>query len=85
MDVVSLLNKMRQPLENLEIEVEGTRAEDMVPAVFTDIHLKFILTGNLDEKKVEKAIGMSVDQYCSVGRMIENKATIKWSYSIKAQ
>lgn len=85
MDVVSLLNKMRQPLEDLEIEVEGTRAEDMVPAVFTNIHLKFILTGNLDEKKVEKAIGMSVDQYCSVGRMIENKANIKWSYSIKAQ
>lgn len=82
MDVVSLLNKMRQPLEGLEIDVEGTRDEKNIPAVFTHIHLKFSLTGNLNENKVKKAIGMSVDQYCSVARMIENKASIEWSYLI---
>lgn len=85
MDVVSLLNKMRQPLEGLEIEVDGIRDEENIPAVFTHIHLKFILTGNLDENKVKKAIGMSVDKYCSVARMLENKATIEWSYSIHPQ
>lgn len=85
MDVVSLLNKMRQPLEGLEIEVNGTRDEEKIPAIFTHIHLKFNLTGNLDEKKVKKAISMSVDQYCSVARMLENKATIEWSFFIKAR
>lgn len=85
MDVVSLLNKMRQPLEGLEIEVDGTRDEKQVPAIFTHIHLKFSLIGNLDEKKVKKAISMSVDQYCSVARMLESKATIEWSFSIKAR
>jgi uncharacterized OsmC-like protein len=84
MDVVSLLKKMRQPLEDLTIEVDGTRDEKNIPAIFTHIHLKFNLTGNLDENKVKKAIGMSVDQYCSVARMLENKATIEWSYSIQS-
>ncbi len=82
-DVVSLLKKMRQPPEDVRVEVSGERALDEVPAVFKKIHMHFILKGNLDEAKVAKAIGMSVDKYCSVARMLEKTAEITWSYEIE--
>jgi putative redox protein len=81
-DIVSLLKKMRQDLDDLTLEVNGERAENSVPAVFEKIHLHFILKGNLDESKVIKAIQMSVEKYCSVAKMIENTAKISWSYQI---
>lgn len=81
-DVVSLLKKMRQNLKDLKIEIEGKRSEDKIPAVFEKIQIHFILSGNLDEKKVEKVIQMSVEKYCSVAKMIENTAEITWSYKI---
>ncbi len=82
MDVVSILKKMRQPLEDLRVEVTGERSTEEVPAVFKKIHLHFILTGDLNEEKVAKAIGMSVEKYCSVARMLEKTAEVSWGFKI---
>jgi putative redox protein len=82
-DVVVLLKKMRQPLEDLQLEVDGQRAVDEIPAVFRKIHMKFLLGGELDEEKVKKAISMSVEKYCSVAKMLEKTAEITWEYQIK--
>jgi putative redox protein len=81
-DVVVLLKKMRQPLEELQVEVDGQRALDEIPAVFRKIHLKFVLGGSLDEEKVKKAITLSVEKYCSVAKMLEKTAEITWEYQI---
>lgn len=81
-DVVSLLKKMRQPLEDMRVEVNGERV-DAVPAVFEKIHLRFFLKGELDEEKAKKAIGMSVEKYCSVAKMLDKTAEITWSYVIE--
>ena len=83
MDVVSLLTKMRQTLDDIRVEVNGERDTNEVPPVFKKIHLKFFLKGNLDEEKVTKAISKSVDKYCSVARMLEGKAEISWDYEIE--
>ncbi len=82
-DVVSLLKKMRQPLDDIRVEVNGQRATDEVPPVFKKIHLMFFLKGKLDEEKVAKAIGMSVEKYCSVARMLEKTAEITWEVEIE--
>ncbi len=82
-DVVSLLKKMRQPLEDMRVEVNGERDTGEVPAVFKKIHLTFFLKGDLDEAKVAKAIGMSVEKYCSVAKMLEGTAEISWDYVIE--
>ena len=84
-DVVSLLKKMRQPLQDIQIEVNGERGVDEVPAVFRKIHLHYILTGALDENSAEKAIRLSTEKYCSVGAMLSKTAEITWSFEIKAQ
>ena len=82
MDVVSLLEKMRQPLEDMRVEVNGQRV-DAVPAVFDKIHLQFFLKGDLDEEKARKAISMSVEKYCSVARMLDKTADISWGMEIE--
>jgi putative redox protein len=65
MDVVHILRRQKEPLEDLRIEVEGTRA-DAVPAVFTAIHLRFTATGAVSERKLQRAVALSVEKYCSV-------------------
>jgi putative redox protein len=65
MDVVSILVKMRQPLESFSVEVSGERAEEH-PKRFTSLEVVYRLKGDLDERKVERAISLSEERYCSV-------------------
>ena len=80
-DVVTLLKKMRQPLEDIQIKVKADRVDD-VPAVFSAIHIHYILTGDLDRDKAEKAVTLSVEKYCSVSKMLEKAATISHSWEL---
>lgn len=80
-DIVMILKKMRQPLENIEVEVEAERREE-IPRTFTKINLHYRLQGELKEKKVEQAINSSLDKYCSVSKMIEKSADISSTYEI---
>lgn len=69
-DVVSILKKSRQAISDVRCEVSARRA-DSVPAVFTDIHLHFIITGeDIKESQVAKAIELSADKYCSASKML---------------
>ncbi|MEM1434290.1 MAG: OsmC family protein [Pseudomonadota bacterium] len=64
-DVVTILGKSRQEVTRCDIEASATRA-DGVPAVFETIHFRFRLRGhNLDASKVERAIRLSAEKYCS--------------------
>ncbi len=80
MDVLSILQKQKQNPESFEVEVDGKREEGKVPAVFTDIHVRFKFTGNLERPKIERAIELSLGTYCSVSRMLEKTAKITSSY-----
>jgi putative redox protein len=83
-DIILLLKKQRQQLEHIEVEVEGKRREGQIPAVFTDIHLHYILHGDLDPKKAERACRISVEELCSVSKMIEKTVNITWEFSIRS-
>jgi putative redox protein len=65
MDVVSILVKMRQPLEAFRVEVRGEKAEEH-PKRFTSLEVVYHLKGALDEQKVRRAIELSETKYCSV-------------------
>ena len=81
-DVVTTLKKMRQDLSHLETKINAERATDH-PKVFTDIHIHFILKGqNLDEKKVDKAITLSAEKYCSASIMLGEMATITHDFEV---
>ena len=81
-DVVTTLKKMRQELIHCETKVNAKRADDH-PKVFTDIHIQFIIKGNaLDSKKVEKAIKLSAEKYCSASIMLGKTASITHAFEI---
>ena len=82
-DVVMILNRQRQNVTNLYIDVDGTNAPDP-PYQFTDIHLHYQLEGeNLDPKKVAKAIQLSEERYCSVAATVRGVAKLTHSYELK--
>lgn len=81
MDVWNIMIKKRQKLKNLEIEVEGKR-RDTYPRVFTEIKLKYIFYGDVDEKTCEKSIKLSMEKYCSISNMLKNAVDIKTSFEI---
>ena len=81
-DVVTTLKKMRQELTHCETKVNAERADDH-PKVFTDIHIQFLVKGNdLDSKKVEKAITLSAEKYCSASIMLGKTASISHDFEI---
>ena len=82
-DVVSILEKARQNVKNVEVDIDAERAET-VPKVFTKIHLTFIVTGtDVSANHVERAVRLSADKYCSVAKMLESSVEISHSFEIK--
>jgi putative redox protein len=81
-DVISILQKQRQEITDYHVTIEAEREKDKIPALFTTVHLHFALKGNLDKEKVERAIALSVDKYCSVVKIMEKTAIITHSFSI---
>jgi len=81
-DVVSILKKSRQPIVDCEVEIDSDRAEE-IPKVFTRIHIHFIISGNsLDPVKVEKAVNLSADKYCSASKMLGKTAEMTHDFEI---
>lgn len=75
-DVVGILEKMRQELKTLRIEVIGEQVEDN-PKYFKSIKITYLLSGsNLDRAKVEQAITLSQEKYCSVRATLSDKCVI---------
>ena len=75
-DVVGILRKKREPFTGLEVSAEGERAEGY-PAVYTEIKLKYRVTGKVSRKAMEDAVRLSKEKYCSVSAMLEKTAKIK--------
>lgn len=70
-DVVSILSKSRQDVVDCTVRIDAARA-DAVPAVFTRIHLHFVVSGrHLKESAVKRAVEMSAEKYCSASIMLE--------------
>jgi putative redox protein len=80
-DVVSILKKMRQDIVDVRVEAQAERASED-PKVFTSIHLVYKVSGRgLDAAKVEQAVKLSKDKYCSATIMLG--ATAKVSFEIQ--
>ena len=79
-DLISILKKQRQDIQDISVSVEADRAE-AVPAVFTAIRMTFNLKGTIDPAKAEKAAELAVKKYCSVHDMLA-AGGVKISYTI---
>ncbi|WP_422474448.1 OsmC family protein [Endozoicomonas sp. ALB032] len=81
-DVIGILKKARQKVVDCHVDIQAERA-DSVPAVFTKIHLNFVVKGTaVKESHVERAIELSADKYCSVARML-GKGDVEITHSFE--
>lgn len=81
-DVVMMLQKQKQDIKDVQIEIESERSED-IPKVYTKIHVHFKVIGtDLNPKKVERAVNLSAEKYCSVSKMLEKSAEMSHDFEI---
>ena len=82
-DVVHILKKGREPVTDCVVEISSERAPTD-PKVFNAIHFHFIVSGNsLNAAKVERAIKLSAEVYCSASAMLAKTARVTHDFEIR--
>jgi len=82
-DVVTILEKARTPVESFRIELSGHRSEAH-PRVFTKIQLTYVVKGQgIKPAALERAIQLSEEKYCSVTAMVRDVARLSSTYRIE--
>ena len=82
-DIVDILRKERQQIDDVEIIVTGQRVKEP-PRMYSEIHVEYKIRGrDVSEKAVQRAIQLSEEKYCSVEAMLKAKAKVSSSYVIQ--
>ncbi|PST82237.1 osmotically inducible protein OsmC [Pedobacter yulinensis] len=81
-DMVNVLTKQKEDLQDIRIRITASRREDEVPAIFDEIDIRFELKGPLNPQKVERALALTFEKYCSVSNILQRSAKINFSYAI---
>jgi putative redox protein len=76
-DVVKILRQQKEPLEHLAIDIEGVRA-DATPSPFLRMKVVFLAKGAVDDKKLQRAVSLSVEKYCSVRATLGSGVAVTW-------
>jgi putative redox protein len=80
-DMVNILTKQKEELKDIQINIQATRRNEE-PAIFDVININFDLFGPLNEQKVQRAINLTFEKYCSVSNILSRSAEINFSYTI---
>ena len=81
-DIVDIMQKMRQDLTSLEVVIKAERVKDF-PRVFTKADLEFVASGEgLTETNLQRAVALSMEKYCSVAAILR-KSGCEITYSHK--
>ena len=82
-DVVMILKKQKETIEQFEMVISGERAVGKEPALWETVNVVFKLKGSMSKEKAEKACALSMDKYCSVAATLRAAgAVITWSVEI---
>ena len=84
MDVLSILQKKREPIQGLEVTVQGVRCQEH-PRIYTDIEIVYHVRGNVNPNAVARAIQLSETKYCGVSAMLGTRAKIETRFEIDAK
>ena len=81
-DVVMILQKMRESITRLEVEISGERREEH-PRIYRKVHIHYRIHGDVSEEKAKRAIELSQDRYCSASAHVKlSGAELTYSYEI---
>jgi putative redox protein len=81
-DVVEILTKQREPLQDLKVSCRGDQQSEP-PYTFTQIHLHYVINGKVDPLKLERAIDLAENKYCSVMSSLRPGVPISSDYEIQ--
>ena len=82
-DVISILKKQRQVVQDVSIVIEGERHPSKIPSLWTAISIHFKLSGTIEREKALKACALSIEKYCSVAETLRCAgAVISWELEI---
>ena len=81
-DMVNVLTKQKEPLDDVKIQIKATRKDEEMPPIFDVIDIHFELQGALNVQKVERALALTFDKYCSVSNILGRSATLNFTYTI---
>lgn len=85
MDVVALLKKYRQAFSSFAVLADATSAEGKYPAVFTQVHLTYQVSGEIDPAKAIEAVTLSQTKYCSVSAMVSKAVPIAYTIEVNGR
>lgn len=77
-DIVRILKTQKQSIDDYRVEVNANRQEGRVPALFDTINLKYVFEGDISPLKIERAVNLSLEKYCSVYKILEPTAKINY-------
>jgi putative redox protein len=83
MDVVKILDQQKQDLRDLRIVVEGLRHK-RVPTSYRAIHLRFEATGVVEDRRLQRAVRLSVEKYCPVAKSLSPDIAVTWEARLQA-
>ncbi len=81
MDLVYILQKARYALRGLGVALSAERAQDN-PHRITAVDMRFMVTGEVPDEQVQRAIDLSRDKYCSVWHSLRQDIPLKTSFNI---
>ena len=82
-DIVMILQKQRQTIENFSMKIEGEREAGKEPSLWENVKLVFELTGNIDLDKAQRACDLSMNKYCSVAETLRRGGThLTWEVRV---
>lgn len=82
-DIVSILKKMRVEIRRFRIDLAGERNPEP-PQYFKSVEMVFHLSGkNLEPRKIDRAIALSRQTYCSVYNSLRSDLDLKISYIVE--
>jgi len=83
-DMINILTKQKEFINDVKINIQATRKEEEMPPIFDVIDIHFDLWGDLSAAKVERALQMTFDKYCSVSNILSRSATLNFTYTINS-
>ena len=82
MDVISILQKKKQPISDFKVQLHAERADEH-PKVFTEAVIEYLVTGSdVDEAALLRAIELSAEKYCPAQAMLSKAFPIRMTYKI---
>jgi len=83
MDVISILEKKRQDVRALEVNVDAVQRQDEHPHIYTEVAVEYVVTGyGVKPEAVARAIELSETKYCPVRGMFSDEVRVRTSYRV---